>query len=64
MGDVLEVFLWVGGLCAFYFWFSNRIRRAHNQIRYEEFQKELLRRVAQQRKLDELYGRDEKNNSR
>ena len=40
MGNELEIFLWIGGSCAFYLWFSNRIRRAHSQIRYEEFQKE------------------------
>ena len=64
MGNELEIFLWIVGSYVFYLWFSNRIRRAHQQIKIEEFQKEFLRRVAQQRKLDELYGRDEKNNSR
>lgn len=53
-----EIIFWIVFVIVVYFWFSNRLRRAVEQIQKEEFYREVIRRTEQQRKIDELYGRD------
>ena len=53
-----EIIFWIVFVIVVYFWFSNRLRRAVEQIQKEEFHREVIRRTEQQRKIDELYGRD------
>ena len=53
-----EIIFWIVFVIVVYFWFSNRLRRAVDQIQKEEFYREVIRRTEQKRKIDELYGRD------
>jgi len=53
-----EIIFWIVFVIVVYFWFSNRLRRAVEQIQKEEFYREVIRRTEQKRKIDELYGRD------
>jgi len=53
-----EIIFWIVFVIVVYFWFSNRLSRAVEQIQKEEFYREVIRRTEQQRKIDELYGRD------
>ena len=58
MGSDLELFITVFAVAMLYVWFSSRVRRAIWQMRQEELIREAIRRTEQQRKIDELYGRD------
>lgn len=53
-----EIIFWIVFVIVVYFWFSNRLSRAVEQIQKEEFYREVIRRTEQKRKIDELYGRD------
>lgn len=58
MSFELEFFIWTFLAFVGYLWIAARVRRAVNQIRREEFLREVLRRAEQKRKIDVLYGRD------
>ena len=53
-----EIIFWIVFVIVVYFWFSNRLSRAVEQIQKEEFYREVIRRTEQKRKIDKLYGRD------
>ena len=54
MNADLEILFWIFMAFVFYVWISNRTRKAIQQIRQEEFYREVLRRSEQQKKIDLL----------
>lgn len=53
-----EAIFWIFFIVVVCFWISNRVKKAIIQIQVEDFYREVIRRTEQQRKIDELYGRD------